>query len=68
MQRRLLVGALPALFAATRVLAQAAAPARRYVGMSLLSDKLSMVEKIGHVSDPTQDRAHTVEVPLNGSP
>ena len=72
MQRRLLVGALPALFAATRVLAQdaasAAAPGRRYVVMSLVSDKLSFVEKVGSTSDPTQNRPKTAEVPLPGSP
>ncbi|MCK9688763.1 hypothetical protein [Scleromatobacter humisilvae] len=72
MQRRWLVGALPALFAATRVLAQdaasAAAPGRRYVAMSLVSDKLSMVEKTGGVSDPTQNHPRTTEVPLAGAP
>lgn len=72
MQRRLLVGALPALFAATRVLAQdaasAAAPGRRYVVMSLVSDRLSFVEKVGSTSDPTQNRPKTAEVPLPGSP
>ena len=72
MQRRLLVGALPALFAAPRVLAQdaasAAAPGRRYVVMSLVSDKLSFVEKVGATSDPTQNRPKTAEVPLPGSP
>ena len=72
MQRRLLVGALPALFAAPRVLAQdaasAAAPGRRYVVMSLVSDKLSFVEKVGSTSDPTQNRPKTAEVPLPGSP
>ena len=72
MQRRWLVGALPALFAATRGLAQeaasAAAPGRRYVAMSLVSDKLSIVEKIGGNSDPTQNHPHTTEVPLAGSP
>ena len=72
MQRRFVVGALPALFAATRVLAQdaasAAATGRRYVAMSLVSDKLSIVEKIGGVSDPTQNHPHTTEVALAGSP
>ena len=72
MQRRWLVGALPALFAATRAFAQdaasAAAPGRRYAAMSLVSDKLSVVEKIGGNSDPTQNRARTTEVPLAGSP
>ena len=68
MQRRLLLGALPALIATTRVLAQDAAPGRRYVAMSLVSDKLSIVEKIGATSDPTQNRAHTSEVPLPGAP
>ena len=72
MQRRLLVGALPALFAAPRALAQdaasAAAPGRRYVVMSLVSDKLSFVEKVGSTSDPTQNRPKTAEVPLPGSP
>lgn len=72
MQRRLLVGALPALFAATRVFAQdaasAASPGRRYVAMSLVSDRLSVVEKIGGVSDPTQNHPHTTEVPLAGAP
>ena len=72
MQRRLLVGALPALFAATRVFAQdaasAAAPGRRYVVMSLVSDKLSFVEKVGSTSDPTQNRPKTAEVALPGSP
>ncbi len=72
MQRRSLVGALPALFLATRGLAQdaasAASPGRRYVAMSLVSDKLSIVEKIGGSSDPTQNHPHTTEVPLAGSP
>ena len=72
MHRRFVVGALPALFAATRALAQdaasAAAPGRRYVAMSLVSDKLSIVEKIGGVSDPTQNHPHTTEVALAGSP
>ena len=72
MQRRWLVGALPALFAATRGLAQdaasAASPGRRYVAMSLVSDKLSIVEKIGGSSDPAQNHPHTTEVPLAGAP
>lgn len=72
MHRRVLVGALPALFAAARVLAQdaasAPAPARRYVAMSLVSDKLTFVEKTGSTSDPTQNRPKTAEVPLPGSP
>ena len=72
MQRRLLPGVLPALSAAPRVLAQdaasAAAPGRRYVVMSLVSDKLPFVEKVGSTSDPTQNRPKTAEVPLPGSP
>ena len=72
MQRRWLVGALPALFAATRGWAQdaasTAAPGRRYVAMSLVSDKLSVVEKIGGTSDPTQNHPRTTEVPLAGAP
>lgn len=72
MQRRRMLGALPGLVAATRVFAQdaasAAAPGRRHVVMSLVSDKLSFVEKTGSTSDPTQNRAHTAEVPLPGAP
>lgn len=48
--------------------ASAAAPGRRYVAMSLVSDKLSIVEKIGGSSDPTQNHPRTSEVPLAGSP
>ena len=36
--------------------------------MSLVSDKLSVVEKIGGSSDPAQNHPHTTEVPLAGAP
>jgi hypothetical protein len=36
--------------------------------MSLVSDKLTVVEKTGSASDPTQNRAKTAEVPLPRAP
>jgi len=72
MRRRWWVGALPACLVASRASAlaadEAASSARRCVAKSLVSDKLSLVEKLGGSSDPTQNRPHTSELPLAGCP